>query len=216
MVGDDTRAALVDAAERIFARDGFERASLREIMREAGANPSAVHYHFNGKDGLLIAVLDRVVAPLTERRLELLAELRAVTPDGPLPLPGLVEAFLRPDIEAIAALQARGPGRAALVGRAYGQPTELVRELVARQFDPVGQRFFPEFFATLAPLDPEVVRWRLRWCVVGVIIGLFGSADQPDGPFALADPANRDGEGLESALARAVAFVVGGLEAPMA
>ena len=72
MSSSTTREALIDAAELIFARDGFAGASLREIMRDADANPAAVHYHFGGKDGLLEAVLDRVVEPITTRRLELL------------------------------------------------------------------------------------------------------------------------------------------------
>lgn len=199
----DTQLSLIDAAERIFARDGFEGASLREIMREAGANPAAVHYHFGGKEGLLEQVLDRVVEPITSGRLAALAALRSEQPVGPLPVRSLVAAFLRPDLEAIAALQARGPGRAALIGHAYGQPTEHVRALMYRQFDPVGAAYFPEFFAALVDHDPDVVRWRLRWAVVGVIVSLFSNADDPDGPIS--DP--------DVALSRAVDFVTAGLEA---
>ena len=203
MSGDTTRAALIDAAERLFARDGFEGASLREIMREAGANPASVHYHFGGKDGLLEAVLDRVVEPITRRRLELLTALRAESGDDPLPLRPLLDAFLRPDLEAIEALQARGPGRATLVGRAYGQPDEVVRAVVARQFDPVGAEFFPEFGRTLPDVDPDDLQWRLRWCVVGVIIAMFSNADELDGPVD--DP--------ELTLRRLVDFVAAGLAA---
>lgn len=195
-----TRSELLDAAERVFAREGFEGASLREIMRDAGANPAAVHYHFGGKDGLLEHVLDRVVAPIVTGRLEALASLRAAHPDGPLPLRPLVEAFLRPDFDAIEALRRRGLGRAAVVGRAYAQPTGRVRELMYRQFDPVGAAFFPEFEAALAGHDPAVVRWRLRWLVVGVVVALFANAD--DGPID------------DDAFERTVDFVTAGLEAP--
>lgn len=200
--GTDTRASLIDAAERVFARDGFERASLREIMRDAGANPAAVHYHFGGKDGLLDHVLDRVVAPIVAGRLEALAGLRAAQPDGPLPVRSLVAAFLRSDFDAIAALRRRGPGRAALVGRAYAQPSGRVRELMYRQFDPVGAAFFPEFESSLGGHEPETVRWRLRWLVVGVIVALFANADEPDGPID------------DRAFERTVDFVTAGLEAP--
>ena len=200
----DTRTALIDAAEHVFARDGFEGASLREIMRDAGANPAAVHYHFGGKDGLLEHVLDRVVGPIVTRRMHALAVLREQRPTGPLPVRDLAEAFLRPDFDAIAELRARGPGRAALIGHAYAQPTDHVRELMYRQFDPVGAAFFLEFIAALAPRDAATVRWRLRWAVVGVIVALFGNADEPDGPV--------DDEAFE----RTVDFVVAGLEAPTA
>ncbi len=46
-------------------------------MRLAAANPAAVHYHFGGKDGLVDAVLDRIVGPVNLRRAELLDRLEA-------------------------------------------------------------------------------------------------------------------------------------------
>lgn len=202
-----TRDRLIDQAELVFARDGFERASMREIMRAAEANPSAVHYHFGGKDGLLEAVLDRAVEPIGAARLERHADLRRRRPSGPLPVRDLVEAFLAPDFEAIAALQARGPDRAGLIGRAYGQPTEQVRRLMYRQFDPVATVFFPEFEAALPHVDPAIVHWRLRWGLVGVVVALFANADLADGPI---DPSDHS-----AALTRTVDFVTAGLEAPV-
>ncbi len=199
-----TRDRLIDSAELVFARDGFERASMREIMRAAEANPSAVHYHFGGKDGLLDAVLDRAVGAIGTARLERHAELRRHQPSGALPVRDLVEAFLAPDFDAIATLQARGPDRAGLIGRAYGQPTERVRRLMYQQFDPVAAVFFPEFESALGHLDQATVQWRLRWGLVGVIVALFANADLPDGPIDRANPG--------AALARTVDFVAAGLE----
>lgn len=207
MSSSTTREALIDAAELVFARDGFAGASLREIMRDADANPAAVHYHFGGKDGLLEAVLDRVVEPITIRRLELLDDLRQRWGADPIPVRDLVEAFLRPDFESIERLQRRGPDRARLVGQAFGQPDELVTKIVGRHFDPVGAAYFPEFFRALPDIDPGVVRWRLRWCVVGVIVALFSNADAPDGPI--------DQNDIESTLRRSIDFVTAGLEAPV-
>ena len=205
---DSTRATLLDAAEEVFARDGFERASLRAIMRLAEANPAAVHYHFGGKDGLVEAVLDRIVGPINLRRMELLdgLETRAGSDDGPEPTAReLMGAFLRPDFEAIQALQRRGSGRAALIARAYAQPTEHIDALIRRQFEPVGARFLQALNRTLPDLQAEEVQWRVRWCVVGVIIAMFSFADRPDGPIDVDD--------FEPALERTVDFVTAGLEA---
>ena len=63
----DTRAALLSAARRLFARRGFAGASVRAITKEARVNLGAVTYHFGSKHALYDAVLDQVLTPLTER-----------------------------------------------------------------------------------------------------------------------------------------------------
>ncbi len=50
---------ILRAAVRVFAQKGYKAATVREIMAEAGAaNPSAVTYHFKGKENLYRAVLE--------------------------------------------------------------------------------------------------------------------------------------------------------------
>jgi TetR/AcrR family transcriptional regulator, regulator of cefoperazone and chloramphenicol sensitivity len=61
-----TRAALVNAALDLIGAKGFEAASTREIASAAGANIASIAYHFGGKDGLLLACADFVVATLSE------------------------------------------------------------------------------------------------------------------------------------------------------
>jgi AcrR family transcriptional regulator len=56
--GDETRERLIQAAGREFARRGFEDASVRAICTAAGANVSAVKYHFGGKEALYRAVIE--------------------------------------------------------------------------------------------------------------------------------------------------------------
>lgn len=52
------REQLLRAGERLFARDGIHRVKLREINDLAGQrNPSAVHYHFGTREGLVEAIL---------------------------------------------------------------------------------------------------------------------------------------------------------------
>ena len=70
----DTREALLDAAESLFAEHGVQAASLRAITQQAGANLAAVHYHFGSKEGLVRAVFSRRIGPLNEERLRRLEE----------------------------------------------------------------------------------------------------------------------------------------------
>jgi AcrR family transcriptional regulator len=54
-----TRAALLDAAEAVFAEHGFGRTSLEQIAERAGYTRGAVYANFASKDDLFLAVLDR-------------------------------------------------------------------------------------------------------------------------------------------------------------
>lgn len=58
-----TRAALMRAARRLFAHQGYDATSVRQITREAGANLGAVTYHFGSKQALYHAVLEDALAP---------------------------------------------------------------------------------------------------------------------------------------------------------
>jgi AcrR family transcriptional regulator len=63
----DTSEALLESARTLFARRGFDGASIRAITRGAAANLGGVTYHFGSKHALYEAVLDRVLSPLGER-----------------------------------------------------------------------------------------------------------------------------------------------------
>jgi AcrR family transcriptional regulator len=55
---DQTRAAILDAARRRFAADGFERTTIRAIAADAGIDPSMVMRYYGSKDGLFSAASD--------------------------------------------------------------------------------------------------------------------------------------------------------------
>jgi AcrR family transcriptional regulator len=162
--------ALLDAAEAEFARQGIESGSLREIMRQAQADPGAVHYHFGGREALAAAVLDRLLVPLNARRLELLDEAVA---SGPPVTSQLVEALVRPDVETAHALHARSPGRARLIGAIYTRPSDFVAATVAAHFAPVADAFRPHLEAALPHLPFGDIAWRIRWCVFGTVGALL-------------------------------------------
>lgn len=167
---------LLDAAEAEFAGAGFDGGSLRRIMRQAGADTGAVHYHFGGREALAGAVLDRILVPLNSRRLLLLEE--AVTTRGPHLSP-LVEALIRPDIETAHRLEAQSAGRARLIGAIYTRPSDFVAATVADHFAPVADAFRPHLEAALPHVPFGDVGWRVRWCLFGTVGSLLTDGSAP-------------------------------------
>ena len=52
-----TRQRLLEAAGEVFADEGFQAATVRDICTRAGANIAAVHYHFGDKEKLYAAAV---------------------------------------------------------------------------------------------------------------------------------------------------------------
>jgi AcrR family transcriptional regulator len=95
VAGQDTRARLITAAERLFAERGVDGVSLNEINRDAGQrNASALQYHFGDRAGLLKAIMDKHGPDVDARRDVLLqqyldagqADLRALAAALVLPV----------------------------------------------------------------------------------------------------------------------------------
>lgn len=72
----DSRERLIEAARALFAQQGYDGASVRDITRRAKANLGAITYHFGSKEGLYHAVLERFAVPLAERLATIAAEPR--------------------------------------------------------------------------------------------------------------------------------------------
>ncbi|MGD2216234.1 MAG: TetR/AcrR family transcriptional regulator [Gemmatimonadales bacterium] len=62
-----TAAALITAARELFARLGYDAASVRAITTRAGVNLGAVTYHFGSKEALYEAVIESALGPSRQR-----------------------------------------------------------------------------------------------------------------------------------------------------
>lgn len=59
---EQRRAQIVDALLSVMAREGYERATIAAIAREAGLTSGLLHYHFAHKQEILVALVERLVA----------------------------------------------------------------------------------------------------------------------------------------------------------
>ncbi len=202
----DTRESLLDAAEALFSEHGIEAASLRQITQQAGANLAAVNYHFGSKDGLVQAVFARRLRPLNEERLLLLGECNLEADDA---IEQVLSSFLLP----ILRMRRERPegirdfGR--LMGRAYSEPSEKVREMVTEEVRPSIDHYLEAFRIILPNLDEAERIWRFHF-VAGAMAHtiacnhmlerLSGGLCQSTNP--------------EEALGQLVTFLAAGLRAP--
>lgn len=113
-----TRHRLLDAAERLFHRNGVSQTSLQQIATEAGATRGAIYWHFKDKADLFNAMMERVTVPLEQ-------SLQQVATNGVDPLVGLKESLRN------ALMQMRDDAQLRRVVEIAVQKVEYVDELHA-------------------------------------------------------------------------------------
>lgn len=95
----DTALALMRAAERLFATNGVDVVSLREVSAAAGqANNSAVGYHFGSREGLIDGILERHSTPIQARYV---AQLDLLQRQGSYTLRALLETLVLPLVDKL-------------------------------------------------------------------------------------------------------------------
>ncbi len=108
-----SREKILDVAEALFARRGYNGVGLREVAESAGLGKSSLFHHFRSKTQLYGEVLDRVLQRIGER---LAPALHG--PANPLArLDGVIETF----VDALAEV----PNTARLLLRALFEDEEF-------------------------------------------------------------------------------------------
>src|SRR6201989_262678 len=128
------REAILCAAEELFATNGFNAVSVRDIAQAAGANPGSVTYHFRTKDGLLLEIYQRHCAPMNQRRSELLAAARRVR-DLNDRLEAIVRAYVLPAFSSGSDLAGGGARFTRLRAVMSAEGNEVVRRIIPQTFD---------------------------------------------------------------------------------
>ncbi len=151
----DRKAAILLAAEKLFARDGYHAVSIRQIAAEADVPPALVGYYYGAKHELFHAIFAHWQSTI-DQRLALLAEVFAGGAEPPT-LHRVVQAFVEP----VLALRASPEGEyyAMLVARELAYRTPGTDRVLAEMFDPMAHAFID----ALHRLRPHQPRARAAW-----------------------------------------------------
>ncbi|NND69239.1 MAG: TetR/AcrR family transcriptional regulator [Halioglobus sp.] len=125
--GERTARRVMDIAEDLFARQGYDGTSLRQIARGAGIKEPGLYNHFASKQALYEAVLYRALNPMAEalsQRMDSAAHLRDYTD-----LPAVMTDILLEHPQMAALFQQAMQGDAESVGN------RLVSKWLERLFD---------------------------------------------------------------------------------
>jgi AcrR family transcriptional regulator len=173
----EARGRIIDAAEKLFAVDGYDAVSFRDLTDAAGVSLSAIHYHFGSKQAVLAEIFVRRASVLTRRRLDLLGAARRYEGASPS-LESILDAFLRPAFEVTHGDRNDLFNR--LRARVSLEHSTTTREIVSRAFDENDLRFVDELRAALPELTHEDVHWRFHF-LVGAMLYTMSDSGQLEG-----------------------------------
>jgi AcrR family transcriptional regulator len=186
--GAATRGRILDAAERLFAEQGVDGTSLRQIMSVAEVSISQINYHFGDKEALLRAIFERKIVRSNRERLAMLEELERSTPSPSIEQ--ILRAYFQP-------VHQFGPdGRPddfiRLLGRIGSDNSRMARHIIAEFLDPIHHRFL----AALRPALPHVSEEDLFWRLHILLCVMVQTAVNPDRIIhlsaGLCNPRDRD------------------------
>ena len=163
MAADDKRRLILDAAVRVFARQGYEASRVGDVAKEAGVAYGLVYHYFGSKD----AVLEAVFREQWGRLLAAVALAEETGETAPEQLALVVKIVLRawrddPDLVRLLVREiTRSPHIQDELDE-IGQAFASLRRIVAR-----GQREG----TFRADLDPQIAAWMLYGGLEEVLTG---------------------------------------------
>jgi AcrR family transcriptional regulator len=207
---NDTKTRILDAAEKLFAQNGFKNTSISLLARKARVNQAAVNYHFGSKGALVEQVISRRISPIDRQRM---ANLQAIeetaTRQG---CPPATEDLLQAYIEPAFILTEGVPGEKwflVIAGRAFSEPDETIRNVFIHHFEPAFLLLVALMKEALPGLSDAVLRWRLHF-VLGALSHAMRLCGSHRLPVASAPPPDT----TETVVHHLVAFLATGMDAP--
>ncbi len=203
---ETTQDKLLNAAEALFAEQGFEQTSLRQITTAADVNLASVNYHFGSKKALIQAVMARyleVFMPALQTKLQQLGQQESFNTRD------VFDCFRDP-LSGLSQVQKHGPTLfLSLLGFAYAEIQGHLRRYTMEHFGEVMALLLETLHQANPQLSPVDMFWRLHFVLGATVFA------QVSGP-ALREIAAADfGEAVaaEQVIDRLIPFLAGGVDA---
>lgn len=202
-----TKTKILDAADVLFAENGFKGTSLREITGQANVNLAAVNYHFGSKKELIKAVMSRYMNELSPQlESALLATCQA---DKKPTLNDVFSAFIEP-LLSLNDFKENGTSTfLQLLGRGYTDSQGFLRWFLTTQYPGVFSTFTKAVKIAYPELGTEEMFWRLHF-TMGTIVFTMASSD------ALIDIAQNDFNkqlDIAAVISRVIPYIAAGVGA---
>ena len=156
----DRRQAILLAAEKLFAQNGYHAVSIRQIAIEAKVPLALVAYYYGQKHELFEAIFEHWRPTIDERLTRLQA---AVDDGGPDLLNHIVEAFVQPVLRIRAS--AEGEFYALLVARELGYASPEADRVLRRHFDPLAHAFIDALRLALPHASVGACAWAYQFAL---------------------------------------------------
>jgi AcrR family transcriptional regulator len=163
MASDQTRSAILAAAERLYADRGFGDVTLRDIVAAANVNLAAVNYHFGSKDELIAELF--VTRSLATNR-ERLRELKAAEDagGGRAPIEAILHALVGPTLRGCLGPESGRSTAARFMIRASIESVPPIRRIKNREIDHL-RKFAAAMRRALPDRDEVELFWGLHFAL---------------------------------------------------
>lgn len=153
-----TKERLLNAAEKLFALDGFAAVTVRQIAKEAKADISLVYYHFQSKRNLFESVLMRRAKYINDLRLNELEKIEQRHPNDNPTVEEIIYAFVYPLLQKLHEDHDEWKHYFALIAMVNNSPN-WGGEMMTKYFDPLVHRFLKSIQKALPNCDEADLFW---------------------------------------------------------
>lgn len=204
----DTSTRIVQAAEKLFAEQGFKETTMRQITALADVNLAAVNYHFGSKKGLIHSVAEQSLSPLCDAIDEGLEKLGSKSS-----APGLKD-LLQVLAVALVRVHHRTDYSLAvlmrLLDQAYRPSQQDLQEFIRQKYGNRIAVFLHYLRENTRELSEREFFWRLHFLMGSVIFTLSNM----HALVALDQPNEREEIEVETILLRMIPVICAGMQAP--